>query len=94
MCKILLLLFLFTGRLLLLFTLIFSYIDGLTEHLTKLYPLHQEPQEQKNLTLLHIYYPGELNYHAVVPLAFTYLSIFFYIYFSVGKMELIKSKVS
>ncbi|KAI5700000.1 hypothetical protein M8J76_009773 [Diaphorina citri] len=71
-----------------------GYIDGLTEHLTKLYPLHQEPQEQKNLTLLHIYYPGELNYHAVVPLAFTYLSIFFYIYFSVGKMELIKSKVS
>uniref|UniRef100_A0A8D8Y4M7 Sterol regulatory element-binding protein cleavage-activating protein n=1 Tax=Cacopsylla melanoneura TaxID=428564 RepID=A0A8D8Y4M7_9HEMI len=71
-----------------------SYINGLKEHLSQNYPLHQEPEDQKNQTLLHIYYPAEWNYHAVVPLAFTYLSVFFYIYFSVGKMELIKSKVS
>lgn len=71
-----------------------SYIDGLTEYLSNLYPFHQEQGEVRNQTLLHIYYPGELNYHAVVPLAFTYLSLFFYIYFSVGKMELIKSKLS
>lgn len=41
-----------------------------------------------------IYYPGQFNYHELVPLTITFFGLFIYIYFSVRKIEFIKSKFS
>ncbi|GLH11360.1 F-box/WD repeat-containing protein 7 [Gryllus bimaculatus] len=43
--------------------------------------------------VLHIYYPGEFNISELVPLTVTYFMLFIYVYFSVCKIELVKSKV-
>lgn len=61
------------------------------------YHLHQT--ESDNATnaateeTLHIYYPGEFNYSDFFPLMMTFFALFFYVYFSVRKIELIKSKI-
>lgn len=65
------------------------------ERLTRLYPLHQTVNESSNSNYVHhIYYPGEYDYKEFVPLVVTYLMLFFYIYFSMRKIELVHSKVS
>lgn len=56
-----------------------------------MYPLHQHPPPVVNEATL-IYYPGEFNYHELVPLCITFIGIFLYVYFSVRKIESIKSK--
>lgn len=61
------------------------------------YPLHQATQNDSGAvpddkTLL-IFYPDEFNYSELFPLTMTFLALFFYIYFSVRKIELVKSKV-
>lgn len=71
-----------------------------------LYPLHQPHNSQwlssgditSNATLppqevLHIYFPGQFNLREFVPLTITYFILFLYMYFSVRKIELVKSKV-
>ncbi|XP_054271772.1 sterol regulatory element-binding protein cleavage-activating protein [Macrosteles quadrilineatus] len=75
-----------------------SYVDGLRERLSKLYPLHQNHNSSGNDSVTadyfyHVYYPGEFGCREFVPLVFTYLVLFFYIYFSVRKIELVHSKV-
>ncbi|XP_059471097.1 sterol regulatory element-binding protein cleavage-activating protein isoform X2 [Neocloeon triangulifer] len=71
-----------------------QFIDGLKEMLMGIYPLYSQnlssarPQE-----IWHIYYPGEINYREFVPLLVTYAALFFYVYFSLRKMDFVKSKV-
>lgn len=75
-----------------------EYMDGLKDTLRRLYPLHQEDSIDAITTdlldsSLHIYYPGEFDYRELVPLSGTYILLFVYIYFSVRKIELVRSKV-
>ncbi|KAK0079274.1 hypothetical protein PV325_001450 [Microctonus aethiopoides] len=74
------------------------FISGLKSRLTTYYSLHQP--ENKNISnvmpsddILHIFYPGEFNYNDFFPLMMTFFALFFYVYFSVRKIELIKSKI-
>lgn len=43
--------------------------------------------------MLNIFYPGEFNYSEFFPLMMTFLALFFYEYFQVRKIELVKSKI-
>lgn len=74
----------------------FRFISELKNKLENLYPLHQTNNTNSSLdeksNILYIYYPGVFNYYEFVPLVITFLILFFYIYFSVRKIELIKSK--
>jgi hypothetical protein len=82
------------------------FVDGLRQRLVGLYPLHQPYNSQwlnngdgtSNTSLppqeiLHIYFPGQFNLREFVPLTVTYFILFLYMYFSVRKIELVKSKV-
>jgi hypothetical protein len=58
------------------------------------YTLHsQQSNATRPQEVWHIYYPGEINYREFVPLLITYAALFFYVYFSLRKMEFVKSKV-
>lgn len=76
---------------------IFRFIKGLQYRLKNYYHLHQiESENTTNIStdeILHIFYPGEFNYSDFFPLMTTFFVLFFYIYFSVRKIELVKSKV-
>lgn len=66
--------------------------------LTTYYSLHQSKDTNYTNTLpkddiLHIFYPGEFHYNDFFPLMMTFVALFFYVYFSVRKIELIKSKI-
>uniref|UniRef100_A0A1B6CPD3 Sterol regulatory element-binding protein cleavage-activating protein n=1 Tax=Clastoptera arizonana TaxID=38151 RepID=A0A1B6CPD3_9HEMI len=74
-----------------------EYLEGLKDTLSRLYPLHQSEHNESNVTvhsenILHIYYPGEFDYKELVPLITAYLVFFIYIYFSVFKIEIVRSK--
>lgn len=43
---------------------------------------------------MHIYYPGEFNYYEFIPLIVAFILFFIYIYFSVRKIEFVKSKAA
>ncbi|KAJ8666955.1 hypothetical protein QAD02_008617 [Eretmocerus hayati] len=73
------------------------FIKGLRQRLISMYPLHQS-SSNATYTIptdgtLHIIYPGEFNYSDFFPLTMTLVAVFIYVYFSVRKIELIKSKV-
>ncbi|KAK2584484.1 hypothetical protein KPH14_006859 [Odynerus spinipes] len=73
-----------------------EFIKGLNHRLKSYYRLHQsEDNATSTVTdnMLHIFYPGEFNYSDFFPLMMTFFVLFFYIYFSVRKIELIKSKI-
>jgi len=67
------------------------YVDGLRKKLITEYPLHQTVAPGTNL--LHVYYPGEFHIRQLVPLTAMYIVLFMYVYFSVRKVELVRSKV-
>ncbi|XP_011494739.1 PREDICTED: sterol regulatory element-binding protein cleavage-activating protein [Ceratosolen solmsi marchali] len=74
------------------------FIKGLRQRLQALYPLHQSYDNNDSFSIpidetLHIFYPGEFNYSDFFPLTMTFVALFVYVYFSVRKIELIKSKV-
>ena len=75
------------------------FVSGLKHRLATYYSLHQSQNNKKNLAgtpndeTLHIFYPGEFNYSDFFPLMMTFVALFFYVYFSVRKIELIKSKI-
>ncbi|XP_034937931.1 sterol regulatory element-binding protein cleavage-activating protein [Chelonus insularis] len=74
------------------------FINGLKNRLTTFYSLHQPQDTNTTSTIptdetLHIFYPGEFNYNDFFPLMMTFVALFFYMYFSVRKIELIKSKI-
>lgn len=66
------------------------------QKLESLYPLHQNNFTNKtsdySQNIVYIHYPGVVNYFEFVPLCVTFFILFFYIYFSVWKIEIIKSK--
>lgn len=67
-------------------------MQSLTKKLKEMYPLYQDkPYSHVNEVTL-IYYPGQFNYHELVPLLITFIGLFLYVYFSVRKIEFIKSK--
>lgn len=73
----------------------FRFIESLQEKLSKLYPLHQSPNviiPPKQQEMLLIHYPGEINYIEILPIVVCFIIIFVYYYFSVRKIEMIKSK--
>lgn len=61
-----------------------------------MYPLHQTlngtTSEKFNDTFI-IQYPNDINLYKFIPLAFAFCILFFYYYFSVRKIEIIKSKI-
>lgn len=57
-----------------------------------MYPLYQDTSQAYSDEATLIYYPGQFNYHELVPLMFTFVGLFLYVYFSVRKIEFIKSK--
>lgn len=73
-----------------------AFISGLRYKLQTIYPLHQESNNTKsniiNDTVL-IHYPGEANYYEFIPLIISFILLFLYYYFSVRKIEMIKSKI-
>ena len=76
------------------------FVKGLKQRLINYYPLHQSQDQNHNESnidfaneTLHIFYPGEFNYSDFFPLTMTFVALFIYVYFSVRKIELIKSKV-
>lgn len=57
-----------------------------------MYPLYQESYTRVDEATI-IYYPGQFNYRELVPLMITFVGLFLYVYFSVRKIEFIKSKL-
>ncbi|XP_012252105.2 sterol regulatory element-binding protein cleavage-activating protein isoform X2 [Athalia rosae] len=75
-----------------------QFIKGLNQRLATYYPLHQSQDTNTSYALpidetLHIFYPGEFNYSDLFPLVMTFFALFLYVYFSVRKIELVKSKI-
>ncbi|XP_018574713.1 sterol regulatory element-binding protein cleavage-activating protein [Anoplophora glabripennis] len=72
-----------------------EFIVGLHEKLTTLYPLHQNSTKSppSSADTVMIKYPGEINYLELVPICVSFILLFLYYYFSVRKIELIKSKL-
>ena len=73
-----------------------DFIATLRQKLQKLYPLHQQSQpseevEQKS-SVIYIYYPGEFNLIELVPLTIAMTILFVYMYFSIRKVEMIRSR--
>lgn len=58
-----------------------------------MYPLHQDKPYTHADEVTIMYYPGQFNYHELIPLTITFAGLFLYVYFSVRKMEFIKSKL-
>lgn len=73
--------------------LFFSYINSLTKKLRTVYPLYQSGPAALADEVALVYYPGEFNYRELVPLTITFVGLFLYVYFSVRKIEFIKSKL-
>lgn len=74
-----------------------DYVSSLAMKLKKIYPLHQEndPSEQTELrrsSVLYVYYPGEFNLIELVPLSIAMTILFVYMYFSIRKVEMIRSR--
>lgn len=72
-----------------------DFIASLQQKLHKIYPLHhhlkEEPIEQKT-SVIYIYYPGEFNLIELVPLSIAMTLLFIYMYFSIRKVEMIRSR--
>ncbi|CAK1588368.1 unnamed protein product [Parnassius mnemosyne] len=67
-------------------------INTLTSKLREMYPLYQDSPQVRADEVTLIYYPGQFNYHELVPLLITFFGLFLYVYFSVRKIEFIRSK--
>lgn len=69
------------------------FMNSLTKKLKEMYPLYQETPYSHTNEFTLIYYPGQFNYRELVPLTITFIGLFLYVYFSVRKIEFIKSKL-
>ncbi|XP_037299802.1 sterol regulatory element-binding protein cleavage-activating protein [Manduca sexta] len=69
------------------------FIQSLRKKLKEMYPLYQESANPQADEVTLIYYPGQFNYRELVPLTITFIGVFLYVYFSVRKIEFIKSKL-
>lgn len=70
----------------------FRYLQSLQKKLRELYPLYQNKPYSHVDDITLIYYPGQFNYHELIHLTITFVGLFMYVYFSVRKIEFIKSK--
>lgn len=70
------------------------YIESLKSKLIQAYPLHQEPtsKSQHREAITYIYYPGEFNVIECLPMCIAFLLVFIYVYFSVRKIDVFKSR--
>ncbi|XP_039763259.1 sterol regulatory element-binding protein cleavage-activating protein [Pararge aegeria] len=69
------------------------YINSLSKKLREIYPLYQETSQAHSEEMTLVYYPGQFNYHELIPLMIAFVGLFLYVYFSVRKIEYIKSKL-
>uniref|UniRef100_W4VSE5 Sterol regulatory element-binding protein cleavage-activating protein n=1 Tax=Corethrella appendiculata TaxID=1370023 RepID=W4VSE5_9DIPT len=76
-----------------------EFINSLREKLIKQYPLYQDvsPEKSNNKkstkSIMYIYYPGEFNWIEFVPLCGAFVILFLYVYFSVRKIDVIRSRL-
>ena len=72
-----------------------SLVNELRTKLLARFPLHsaQEFSSASAGRVVHVYYPERFNYLELIPLTFVYFVLFLYIYFSVRKIEMVKSKL-
>ncbi|XP_062563503.1 sterol regulatory element-binding protein cleavage-activating protein [Armigeres subalbatus] len=82
-----------------------AYINSLKEKLTKAYPLHQpvssEPEapqpklqsSREQSSIMYIFYPGEFDWKEFLPQCIAIVMLFLYVYFSVRKIEAIRSRL-
>lgn len=73
------------------------FLRSLKDKLHAAYPLHQsaaEPQKStEDTSIMYIYYPGEFNVLEFLPLFIAFCMLFTYVYFSVRKIDVIKSRL-
>ena len=67
-------------------------LDDLKTRLYGRFPLHAADQPQTEDIVL-MFYPERFNYLELIPLVVVYVALFVYVYFSVRKMEMVKSKL-
>ncbi|XP_049292786.1 sterol regulatory element-binding protein cleavage-activating protein isoform X1 [Anopheles funestus] len=83
-----------------------AFIDSLKEKLIRAYPLHQKehtsdtnvpaaegPAVHTQQSIMYIFYPGEFNWKEVLPQCIAFCMLFIYVYFSVRKIEAIRSRI-
>lgn len=71
-----------------------EFIADLRSKLYSQFPLHSSSESSDSRRRsVHIYYPENFNYLELIPLTFVYFILFLYIYFSVRKIEMVKSKL-
>lgn len=73
-----------------------KYLSSLRDKLLKIYPLHQKPDfaSATRTSFMYIYYPGEFNLLEFMPLFAAFIILFIYVYFSVRKIDVIKSRIA
>lgn len=74
-------------------------MEGLKQKFLKTYPLHQNHQENNSISFLDtlnntvlVFYPEDINYYEFIPLLVSFIVMFIYYYFSVRKIDFIKSR--
>ncbi|XP_052897024.1 sterol regulatory element-binding protein cleavage-activating protein isoform X1 [Anopheles moucheti] len=85
-----------------------AFIDSLKEKLVRAYPLHQKEltsdtnvpaaegqsvHTHQQQSIMYIFYPGEFNWKEVLPQCIAFCMLFIYVYFSVRKIEVIRSRI-
>lgn len=72
------------------------FVEGLKQKILKSYPLHQNFQEDNSIDTLNntvlVFYPEDINYYEFIPLLVSFIVMFVYYYFSVRKIDFIKSR--
>lgn len=72
-----------------------EFLKSLKQKLTTLYSMHQNnaaKSDEKSL-IMYIFYPGDFKIFEFVPLITAFLLLFTYIYFSVRKIDMIRSRL-
>lgn len=76
-----------------------EYIQSLKEKLLKHYPPPQltssntqQQQQQEKSSITYIFYPGEFKMWEFLPLSIAFVLLFTYVYFSVRKIDVIRSR--
>lgn len=74
-------------------------MEGLKQKILNAYPLHQSLKENSSVSLLDtlnktvlVFYPEDINYYEFIPLLVSFVVMFVYYYFSVRKVDFIKSR--
>jgi len=67
------------------------FISALKNHLKTLYPLYSDG-DVNNTKIVHIHFPERFNGAEYIPYTLTIGMLFFYVYYSFSKVELVQSK--